>query len=344
MPAAPRTARAPAAADARARCTRRAFALGTLALVAALSATGAASQSADWPAKPIRMIINFPPGSSPDIVGRAIAQPLGQQLGQPVVIENRAGAGGHVGVEALAKSAPDGYTILTTAGSTLAIGPHVYAKLPYDPARDITPVAAGARIENFLIVRADLPVKTYQQFVEYAKKNGGRMSYGSAGNGTSPHIAAEMWKQAAGITATHIPYRGTAPAIQDMLGGQFEFMFDSGSAFPHVRSGKFLMLAVAMPKRLAMFPDVPTLDELGLKGFETGTTHSVYAPAGTPPAILERLNREINRALSNPTTIQQIQALGAEPTPMSIAQLRALMDADSKRYAAIVKSQGIRAD
>ena len=313
-------------------------------LGASLALLGGIASAQEWPVKPLRLVINFPPGSSPDIVGRAVAAPLGQNLGQPIVVENRPGAGGHVGVEVAAKSAPDGYTFLMTAGSTMSIGPHIYSKLPYNPAKDIVPVAAGARIENFLIIRADLPAKTYAEFVDYGKKNPGKLSYGSAGNGTSPHIAAEMWKQAAGVSATHIPYKGTAPAIQDMLAGQFEFMFDSGSAFPHVRSGKFRMLAVAMGKRMSMFPDVPTLDELGLKGFETGTTHSFYAPAGVPQPILERLNREINKVLAEPVVIKQIQGLGAEPTPLSIDGLRAVMDADSKRYGAIVRAGNIRAD
>ena len=315
-----------------------------LAAVLAIAPALATGQPADWPNKPVRMIVNFAAGSSPDIVGRAVAPVLAQRLGQPVFIENRPGAGGTTGVDAAAKSPADGYTILMTAGSTMSIGPLIYSSLPYNPSKDLAPVAAAARIENFLIIRSDLPVKTYAEFVAYAKRNPGKLSYGSAGNGTSPHIAAEMWKAAVGVFAVHIPYRGTAPAIQDMLGGQVEFMFDSGSSLPHVRSGKFLMLGVASSKRLATLPALPTFEELGLKGLETGTTHSFYAPAGVPVPILDRLNREINAALENPAVAQQIRGLGAEPTPMSREALAALMSADMKRYEVIIRKQNIKSD
>jgi tripartite-type tricarboxylate transporter receptor subunit TctC len=317
----------------------------TLAVLAvALAAVpGAARAQADYPNKPIRLVINFAAGSSPDIVGRTIATPLAQALGQPIVIENRTGAGGTVGVDAVAKAAPDGYTLMVTAGSTMTIVPHVMGKLPYNPEKDVIPVAAGARIENFLVVRADLPTKTYKEFVEYAKRNPGKLTYGSAGSGTSPHIAAEIWKAATGVFALHIPYRGTAPAIQDMLGGQIDFMMDSGSSFPHVKSGKFRVLGVATSKRLPMLPDVPTFEELGLK-LETGTTHAFYAPAGTPAPIVDKLNREINRVLAQPGVAQTIQNLGAAVTPISPAELRAVMEADSKRYAAIVRKAGIKPD
>lgn len=315
--------------------------MGSLAVLSGV-APGLA-QPSGYPTKPVRLVINFPPGSSPDVVGRAVAQPLSTALGQPIVIENRAGAGGTIGVDAVAKSPADGYTLLMTAGSTMSIVPHVLPSLPYNPTRDLVPVAAAARIENFLIIRADLPAKTYAQFVEHLKRNPAKLSYGSAGNGTSPHIAAELWKEAAGVRALHVPYRGTAPAIQDLLGGQIDFMFDSGSAFPHVQSGKFLMLGVATSKRLAMFPDVPTFAELGLQ-LETGTTHSFYAPAGTPAAIVEQLNHEINKALATPAARQPIENLGAQATPMSSDALRALMEADSKRYGEIVRKANIKAE
>jgi len=312
------------------------FGFGTIGPVAA--------QTGDWPSKPIRLIINFPPGSSPDIVGRAVAQPLSQALGQPVVVENRTGAGGTVGVEAAARSPADGYTLLMTAGSTMAIGPHVYSKLPYDAVKDLTPIAAAARIENYLIVRADLPVKTYADFVALLRANPGKYTYGSAGSGTSLHIAAEMWLAAAGLKAVHVPFKGSAPAIADMLGGHVDFMFDSGSAFPNVKAGKFLALAVSAPKRVPMYPDIPTLEEFGLKNVDSGTTHSFYAPAGVPPAIIERLNREINKVLAMPAVVERIQGLGAVPTPMSVEGLRAQMASDSKRYAAVVKQVGIKLD
>ena len=316
-------------------------AAGTLCLVAV---PGAQAQPGDWPVKPVRMIVNFPPGSSPDIVGRAVAQPLSQALGQQVVIENRTGAGGIVGVEAVARAPADGYTILMTAGSTMSIGPHVYSKLPYDPVKDLAPVAAAARIENYLVIRADLGVKTYAEFVALLRANPGKFTYGSAGSGTSLHIAAEMWLSAAGLKAVHVPYKGSAPAIKDMLGGHVDFMWDSGSAFPLIKAGKFLALAVSSPQRVPMYPDIPTLEELGLRNVDSGTTHSFYAPAGTPQPILDRLNREINRTLTLPQVVSQIQTLGAQATPMSIEAFRTLMASDSKRDAAVVRQFGIKAD
>jgi len=316
----------------------------SLAALALACAPGTLLAQADYPNKPIRLIVTFAPGSSPDIVGRAVATPLGTALGQPIVIENRTGAAGTVGVDAVAKSAPDGYTLLMTAGSTMSIVPHVITKLPYNPERDLAPVAAGARIENFLVVRSELPTKSYKEFLDYAKRNPGKLSYGSPGSGTSPHIAAELWKGATGVFSVHIPYRGTGPAIQDMLANQIDFMFDSGASVPHIKSGRFRALGVASPTRLALLPDVPTFDELGLKNLETGTTHAFWAPAGTPRPIIEKLNREINRVVVQPAVTQQILNLGAGVTPISPEELRAVIAADSKRYAEVVRKANIKAD
>ena len=324
--------------------TRRGLRVTMATLAMALAAPATLLAQADYPNKPIRLIVTFAPGSSPDIVGRAVATPLGPVLGQPIVIENRTGAGGTVGVDAVAKSAPDGYTLLMTAGSTMSIVPHVLPKLPYNPERDLAPVAAGARIENFLVVRAELPTKSYKDFLEHAKRNPGKLSYGSPGSGTSPHIAAELWKGATGVYSVHIPYRGTAPAIQDMLANNIDFMFDSGASVPHIKSGRFRALGVASPKRLALLPDVPTFEELGLKNLETGTTHAFWAPAGTPQPIIEKLNREINRVVVMPAVTQQILNLGAGVTPISPEELRAVIAADSKRYAEVVRKANIKAD
>jgi tripartite-type tricarboxylate transporter receptor subunit TctC len=324
--------------------SRARFALAAVLSMAALAtAPATAIAQADYPNKPIRVVVTFAPGSSPDLVARTISTPRATALGQPLVIENRAGAGGTVGVDLVAKAPPDGYTLMVTAGSTMTIVPHVMGKLPYNPERDVIPVAAGARIENFLVVRSDLPTKSYKEFVDFARRNPGKLTYGSAGSGTSPHIAAEIWKSATGVFAVHIPYRGTAPAIQDMLGGQIDFMMDSGSSFPHVKSGKFRVLGVATTKRLPLLPDVPTFEELGLK-LETGTTHAFWAPAGTPAPIVDKLNREINKVLAQPGVVQTIHNLGAAVTPISPSELRAVMDADSKRYAEIVRKAGIKPD
>jgi tripartite-type tricarboxylate transporter receptor subunit TctC len=313
---------------------------------ASLAAPAAFAQAQPaWPmAKPIRMLVNFPAGGSPDTVARAVAPPLAAALGQSVVVENRAGAGGIVGADAAAKSAPDGYTILLSSGSAKAIVPLITPRMPYDPARDLIPLAAGARLELFLVTRADQPFKTYAEFIAHAKANPGRLSYGSPGNGTSPHIAGEMLKSQAGFFSVHIPYRGSGAVLQDLLGGQIDYTFDPGIAFSHVRSGRLRLLAVGSAKRISMFPDTPTLQELGLAGFDVGTTHGFWMPAGTPAPIVERLNREINRTLAMPAVADAIRSLGAEPTPMTPAQFGDVIRADKERYAKIVKERKITAD
>ncbi len=297
-----------------------------------------------WPTKPIRLIVNFPAGSSPDVVARAIATPLSQALGQPVTIDNRSGASGIIGGDVVAKAAPDGYTILLSAGSTMAIAPHITPKFPYDYNKDLLPVAAGARLQLFLVSRSGLPFSNYADFVKYAKANPGKLSYGSPGTGSSPHLAGEMLKAQAGIFAVHIPYRGSAPALVDLLGGAVDYAFDPGIAFQHIESGRLRLLAVGSAKRSPLFPNTPTLAELGLPGFDVGTTHGFWAPAGTPPAIIERLNTEINRALALSAVAVAILALGAEPTPITPAQFGSVIQSDSRRYAAIIKERNIRAD
>ena len=316
----------------------------TLAGLSSLATLPARAQAAPWPtAKPIRMIVNFPAGGSPDAVARAVGTPVSQSLGQQIVIDNRGGAGGLIGSEAAAKSAPDGYTFLCSSGSGAAIVPLLTPKMPYDP-KDLVPVAAGARLELFLVVRADAPYKTFAEFVNHAKRNPGRLSYGSPGNGTSPHIAGEMLKAQAGLYTVHIPYRGSAAALQDLLGGNLDYTFDPGIAFSHVRAGRLRLLAVASLKRIGVFPDAPTLDELGLKGFDAGTTHGFWAPAGVPAEIIDRMNREINRALGLPAVADAIRALGAEPTPMSPKAFGDLIAADSARYAKIIQERKITHD
>ncbi len=313
--------------------------------LAGLGAAPAWAQTPPWPtARPIRMLVNFPAGGSPDLVARSVSTVVAQALGQQIVVDNRGGAGGIIGSDAAAKSTPDGYTFLCSSGSGASIVPYVTAKMPFDHEKDLVPVAAGARLQLFLVVRADAPYKTYQEFIAYAKRNPGKMSYGTPGNGTSPHIAGEMLKAEAGIFTVHIPYRGSGAALQDLLGGSLDYLMDPGISFPHVRSGRLRLLAVTAPKRLEIFPDAPTLDELGLKGFDAGTTHGFWAPAGTPPAIVERMNREINRALVQPVVVEAIKGIGAEPTPMSAQAFGALIKADAQRFSKIIKDRSIVQD
>jgi tripartite-type tricarboxylate transporter receptor subunit TctC len=316
----------------------------TLLAGMALAWPQAVLAQAGWPNKPIRMIVNFPAGGSPDVVARAVSVPLAAALGVPVVVENRSGAGGIVGAEAAAKAAPDGYTFLLSSGSAMAIVPLITPKLPYTPGKDLVPVAAGARLELFLVSRSELPFTNYAEFLKYAKANPGKLTYGTPGNGTSPHIAGEMLKSQAGLFTVHIPYRGSGAVLQDLLGGQIDYSFDPGIAFQHIRSGKLRLLAMGSAKRSPLYPNTPTLGELGLTGFDTGTTHGFWAPGGTPQPIIDRVNAEINKALLLPAVAEAIRALGAEPTPMSPAQFDTVIKNDLQRYAVIVKERKITGD
>jgi tripartite-type tricarboxylate transporter receptor subunit TctC len=324
---------------------RRGLLAAVLAVVSAAAVMPPARAQGDtWPAKPIRLVVNFPPGSSPDVLARAVALPLQQALGQSVLVDNRAGASGMIGADMVAKSPADGYTLLMTAGSTITTNPFIYPKIAYDTDKDLVPVAAAARVALFLVTRPDLPPNNLREFIAYMKAHPGKLSYGSAGNATGLHLAGEMLKRQAGVYAVHVPYKGASPALQDLLAGQIDFYFDPGIALNHVRAGRLKLLGVAVAHRSPAFPDVPTLSEAGLKGFDAGTTHGFYAPAGTPPDVVARLNREINKILALPAVRTQIATIGAEPSPMTPAQFAALMADDSRRYGAVIRERGIKAD
>lgn len=323
---------------------RRWFLASTgLAAIAGMGLPSLARAQDAWPSKPVKVVCNFPPGSSPDALVRAVSLPLQQALGQPVVIDNRAGASGMIGADMVAKSPPDGYTLLMTAGSTITTNPHVFARMPFDPGKDLVPVAALARLNLFLVARGDFPAKDVREFLAYLKKHPGKASYGSAGNATGLHLAGEMLKAQAGVYVVHVPYRGASLALQDLLAGQIDFYFDPGIALGHVKSGKLRMLAIAAPHRSPLYPEVPTLDEVGLKGFDAGTTHGLYAPAGTPTAIVDRLNAEVNAALGMANVKAQMAALAADPTPMTPAQFASVMRDDSRRYGAVIRERHITA-
>ncbi len=309
-----------------------------IAALALACAFGAATQAQTWPSKPIKIVVNFPPGGAADQIARSVAAPLQTALGQTVVVENRAGSGGNIGGDAVAKSPPDGYTLLMSSGGMVSVNPHIYARMPFDPAKDLVPVAAAARVLVFLVVRTRKPVEGLQGLPRRPEGHPGQRSFGSPGNGSSPHLATEMMKAQTGTFAVHVPYRGAAPALTDLLGGQLDFLFDPGIAIPHVRSGKLRMIAVGSPQRSPLFPDVPTLDELGLKGFDADTVFGFYAPAGTPEAVITRLNTEINRILATPALKERITALGGVPAPMSPAEFAAKAAEDSKRFGAIIRN------
>jgi tripartite-type tricarboxylate transporter receptor subunit TctC len=327
----------------RARRHVGAWCLSMLMAAAALAGAPAAWAQA-WPSKPVRIVVNFPPGGAAHVIARAVAAPLQESLGQPVVVENRAGSGGNVGGDAVAKSAPDGYTLLMSSGGMVSVNPHIYAKMPFDPAKDLTPVAAAARVLVFLVVKPDFPANDAKAFLAHLKANPGKRSFGSPGNGSSPHLAGEMMKSQAGVYAVHVPYRGAAPALPDLLAGQIDFLFDPGIAIPHVRSNRLKMLAVGSPKRSPLFPEVPTLDEIGIKGFDADTVFGFYAPAGTPSDVIGKLNGEINRILGTGALRDRIAALGGEPSPMTPAQFAAKAAEDSRRFGAIIRERKIIGD
>ncbi len=315
--------------------------LATLALACVV---GMPTQAQTWPSKPLKIVVNFPPGGAADQIARAVAAPLQTSLGQTVVVENRAGSGGNIGGDAVAKSPPDGYTLLMSSGGMVSVNPHIYSKMSFDPAKDLVPVAAAARVLVFLVLRTESPSKDFKAFLADLKAHPGQRSFGSPGNGSSPHLATEMMKAQTGTFAVHVPYRGAAPALTDLLGGQLDFLFDPGIAIPHVRTGKLRMIAVGSLQRSPLFPDVPTLDELGLKGFDADTIFGFYAPAGTPEAVITKLNGEINRILATPALKERITALGGVPAPMSPAEFGAKAVEDSKRFGAIIRERRISGD
>jgi tripartite-type tricarboxylate transporter receptor subunit TctC len=330
------------------RFNRRSLLTGAAALSLGLAAPAAFSQAAAaasaWPTKPIRVIVNFPPGGAVDTVARTVTQPLAEVLGQPIVVDNRAGANGNIGGEAAARSAPDGYTLLVSSGSMVSVNPHLYPRMPFDPVKDLVPVASAARVSVYLMTKPALPVNNVQEFISHVKANPGKLSFGSPGNGSSPHLATEMLKSQSGLFAVHVPYRGAAPALQDLLGGQVDFHFDPGVGLPHAKTGRLKLLAVGSMKRSPLFPDVPTLHESGLTGFDADTVFGFYAPAGTPPEIVSRLNREINRILATPAVRERMVALGGEALPMSPAEFAAKVADDSRRFGAIIKERKISAE
>ena len=314
---------------------------------AALALAGAsplAWAQADYPTKPIKIIVNFPPGGAADQIARTISQPLEQALRQPVIVENRGGANGNIGADAVAKAAPDGYTLLMSSGGTISINPHLYAKMPFDPNKDLVPVVSAGRILVYLEVHPKVPVNTAQEFIQYVKANPGKLSFGSPGTGSSPHLAGELFKQQAGVFAVHVPYRGGGPAIQDLVAGQLDFMFDPGVGLQHVKAGKLKLLAIGSSKRSPEFPNVPTMDEVGLKGFDADTWFGFYAPGGTPPAIIAKLNAEIGKIVKTPAFATRMTAIGGIPEALGPEEFAAQGHADSKRFGELMRIRGIKGD
>ena len=306
---------------------------------------GAAAAQPAYPAKSIRFVVPFPAGGPLDIVARAIGQELNKSWGQPVIIDNRPGAGGNIGADAVAKSAPDGHTILMGAVSTHAINPTLYSKLPYDPIRDFAPVTLVTSVPNVLVVHPSVPARTVKDLVSIAKARPGQLNFASGSTGSAGHLAGELFKAMAGVDMVHIPYKGAAPAVVDLLAGHVSLMFDNmSSALPNIKSGRVRAIAVTTLKRSPMLPALPTISESGLRGFDISTWFGVFAPGGTPPAIVARLNAEIVRALATPEMRERLAALGAEPVGNKPEEFAAFIREEIPKYAKVIKASGAKAD
>lgn len=317
--------------------SRRA-ALGLIAAISTLLNQAAFANDAGlYPQKPIKIIVPYPPGGTTDLLVRTINLRLQQALGQPVVIENRGGASGTIGADAVAKSTPDGYTLLIGAAHH-TIAQSVFPKLPYNFATDLAPVTLMAMVPNVLVVNPAVPAKTVSQFIEITRREPTKYSYGSVGSGSAHHLIGEMFKLETGANLIHVPYKGSGPAVVDLIGGQIDAMFDSmPSALPHVKAGKTRALGVTTAKRSSALPDVPTLDEAGIKGFDVGTWFGLFAPAGTPAPIIARLNKEVTAALAESAVRKQLLEQGVEPLTSTPAELKARIDKELAEFGALAK-------
>jgi tripartite-type tricarboxylate transporter receptor subunit TctC len=297
-----------------------------------------------YPSKSIRIVVPFAPGGPADLLGRLVATGLGTALGQPVVVDNRTGAGGGVGAEFVAKSAPDGYTLLVSnVGDT--ISPALYKSMPFSYERDLIPVSLVASTPFVIVVNPGVPVRTTAELIQLARSKPGSVTFGSAGIGVASHLSGELFKQMAGIDIVHVPYKGQAPATTDLLGGQITFMFNNPIiSLPYAKSGKLRAIAVTGTERIEAAPDIPTVAESGLPGFEAGTWFGIVAPAGTPREIVDRLNREIGAVTREPDYIARIEKLGYATTHTTPDEMRALIRRDGARWGTLIKGANIRAE
>lgn len=328
--------------------SRRQFHQTALAAAAAglAPAWAQAQDVASYPNKPIRMIVPFTPGGSTDILGRTIGQLLSQTWGQSVVIENVPGAGGSIGADKVAKASPDGYTLMMGHIGTLAVTPSLYPKLPYDPIKAFQAVAWVARVPNVLVVHPSVPVKTMKELVAYAKANPGKINYGSGGNGSAAHIATEYLKLQTGTQMQHVPYKGTAPAVTDLVAGQIQLMFTGVPAvISQVKAGQLRALAVSSPRRVKAVPDLPTVAEaLGIKDFEADQWYGIVAPAGTPAALVAKLNKQINDLLASPEISTKLASEGAEPTPNPPEVFAKLIETEIARWRTVIQAGGVKVE
>ncbi|MEO8023654.1 tripartite tricarboxylate transporter substrate binding protein [Polaromonas sp.] len=331
--------------------TNRRLALSSIALAAiSFIATPAAVAQTPWPTKAVRIVVPFAPGGTTDILARAVAPELTRAFGQPFIVDNRAGAGGNVGADLVAKSPGDGYTLLMGTVGTHGINKSLYSKMPFDPQKDFAPITLVAGVPNVMVMNTDkaakLGINSVPDFVKYARAHPGQLSMASSGNGTSIHLAGELFKSQTGIFMTHIPYRGSGPALLDLVGGQVDVMFDNlPSAMPQIKGGKLKAFAVTSAQRSTAMPELPTVEEAGkLKGFEASSWFGLLAPAGTPPEVVNRIQQEVAKALATPAIKEKMLAQGAIPSGNTPQEFAKLIDAEIIKWAQVVKVSGAKVD
>jgi tripartite-type tricarboxylate transporter receptor subunit TctC len=314
-----------------------------LAAFAASALAAATACAQGYPNKPIRMIVGFPPGGGTDVVARVIGAKVSEWWGQAVAVENRPGATGTIGADVVAKSSPDGYTLLMGHVNSHGIAPNLFAKLPYDPIKDFAAVAYVGYVPNVLAVHPSVPARSVKELVALAKSKPGQMNYASSGNGSTQHLAGEMFKQLTGTDIVHIPYKGSGDAIKDLLAGTVNMNFDTmPPVLPHIHGGKLRGLAISTPRRLPQLPDVPTFEEEGIKGFDVTNWYGVMAPAGTPRDIVAKLNADINKAMQVPEVRARLEAVGTQLREQSAAEFETFMKAEVVKYSKLIKDANIR--
>ena len=297
----------------------------------------------DYPNRPVRLIVTVPPGGAADFIARLVGGKLGDALGQPVLVENRGGAGGTIAADAVAKAAPDGYTLLQNSITTHGVGPHLYSKLPYDPVKDFSAVSGLALLPLIMAVNAELPAKTVNDVVALAKKE--NLNFASSGNGGAPHMAAELFKSVTGAPITHVPYKGSGPAVADLVGGRVQIMFDAApSLIAHIRAGKLRVLAAASAERNRLLPEAPTFAELGHPRVAVSLWYGLLAPAATPAATVTRLNAEVAKILQSADVREKLAAQGAEPMPGTPQAFASFMREEMAKWAPVVKQAGVKLD
>ena len=313
-----------------------------LVLAAALLAASFPSLAQTWPTRTVKIVVPFPAGGPTDVLTRVLAEKLGGQLGQPVVVENKPGAGGSIGADFVAKSPPDGYTLVMATTSTHSIGPYM-GKLAYDPVKDFTPIVWVGNATNILVVSPQVPANSVQELIALAKKEPGKLNYATSGIGTISHLTTELFASMAGVKLTHVPYKGTQQSIPDIMSGQVAILFDNiMTAQPNVKAGKVKALAISSPKRSALVPDIPTVAESGLPGFQSVVWFGLLGPAGTPKAVVDRMNAEMNKALQLPDIQARFTQMGFEPAGGSAADFSQAMQRDAEKWSKVIRDAGVK--